>query len=484
MNSPFSSLLASLVEESGLGKNSIIRNTGINRSSFYKFLNGSRIPTNVQYNDIKRVLPLSKSEIKKLDELYAFETMGVDTALNRKAVIMCLETVADYEDSVRPTVGIRPTVSEFQNNKLVFDQKHDVINLLENFFERHFASGEPKFDVFIPRMEETFYARINSMALQSEIRNADIRMLLQFPKKKSGVSAYNIVAKYTNMLIFNVCGIGGTHLYYYYDDNMIEDNFGVLYPYYVADDSEVILLGKQCSGAVRIQNPVLVKQFKKQIDRVFAEAHETKVQTEDMDIIVDTMEDFGYLGVNCWNYGGMANLLMLIDENMMNSIRELQPYASRIFKLQNFMEQKQLMTEYLSMDGLRRFAQEGTAFDFPFPTECHFSLEQRIDILKKIDKSLGAGYYILDETKVPIIKKWFFTIVEGHVLTISNSEKLQAMAVREQNIINIFSDFMGSLPLSDQVLPIQSAHRNIQRLIHEMEKQLEEQNQSDRRRTG
>lgn len=484
MNSPFSSFLASLIEESGLGKNNIIRNTGINRSSFYKFLNGSRIPTNAQYNEIKRVLPLSVSDVKRLDELYAFETMGFDVTFNRDSVIRCLETVADYENSVRTSGRTGLSVSKYQSDKLAFDHKHEVLNLMENFFERHFASGEPKFDAFIPHMENTFYSRINRMALNSEIRNARVRMLLQFPKGKGGESTHRIVESYNNMLLSIMCGFNWFHNFYFYDDNVIEDNYGVLYPYFIADDSEVILLSKQCSGAVRIQDPALVKHFAKQIDLVFAEAHEAKVESGDMSALMDAVEEYGYLGVNRWSYGCMANLLMLVDENTMDSIQELRPYAKRIKKIQDFVEQKQSMTEFLSMDGLKRFAEEGSCFGFPFHTEYRFSLAERIDILKRINKALGGMYYILDETKVPIIKNWSFTIVEGHVLAILHCGRMEVMVMKEQNLINVFSDFMGSLPLSDHVQPIQSAHRNIQNLIHELERQLEEQNLSGQRMTG
>ncbi|OON86078.1 hypothetical protein BXO88_09605 [Oribacterium sp. C9] len=484
MNSPFSSFLASLIEESGLGKNSIIRNTGINRSTFYKFLNGSRIPTNFQYKEIKRVLPLSVADVKRLDELYALESMGVDVTLNRKSVIRCLGTVADYEDSEKTSSVSGQNICAFQKHKLVFDRKHEVLNLIENFFARHYASGEPRFDAFIPRMEETFYARINMMALHSDIRNADVRMLQQFPKGKGDSSTYRIVTSYNSMLLFAVCGFNGFRNFYFYDDNMIENNHGVLYPYFIADDSEVILVSKECSSAVRIQDPVLVKQFRKQIDGVFASAHEASVQSDDMSTVVDVIEEYVFLGVNCWTYGGMANLLMLIDEKTMNSIPELRPYTSRILKIQNYMEQKGLMTDFLSMDGLRRFADEGTGFSFPFPSEYRFSLEERIDILKKIDGSLGEGYYVLDEAKVPVIKNWIFTIVEGHILAMVHCGKIEVMAMKEQNLINVFSDFMGSLPLSDQVMPIRSAHRNIQKIIHELEKHLEEQNLLSQRLTG
>ena len=489
MNSPFSLFLAGLIEESGLGKNSIIRSTGINRSTFFKFLNGSRIPTHAQYKDIKRVLPLSAADVRKLDELYEFETVGVDAAINRKAVLSCFEIVADYEDVTKTCIsfvqgGVPTRLCEFQSGKQAFDQKHEVISLLANFFERQYASGEPKFDAFLPRMEDSFYARINMMALQSKIRHADARILLQFPKKKAGESTYRIVSSYNNILLFTVWGFSGFRSFYFYDDNVIEDNCGVLYPYFIADDSEVILVGSKCSGAVRIQDPVLVKQFRKQIDGVFCGAHEAKVKADDLNAVFDAVQEFGSLEVNCWNYGGMANLLMLMDEEEMKRIPELRPYAARVRETLDFVEQKQLMTEFLSMDGLRRFAYEGAGFFLPFSSEYSFSLEERIDMLKKIDTSLGEVYYILDEMKVPIIKNWVITVVEGHAIAIARCGKIEAMAMKEQNLISVFSDFMSSLPLSDQVLPIQVAHRNIQKLIHDMETKLLEQDVIDRRATG
>ena len=76
MKTAFSEFLSEIISKSGYSKNEIIRLCDIDRSSFYKFLNGSRIPTSEQFEMLCNKLQISNADEKELRVKYALLTKG------------------------------------------------------------------------------------------------------------------------------------------------------------------------------------------------------------------------------------------------------------------------------------------------------------------------------------------------------------------------------------------------------------------------
>ena len=75
----FSDYLITLIDTYGLSKNKLIRETGIDRSSFFQFLKGSRKPTGKQLSKIAYAAGFKDEEKKLLHELYVKDKYGKET---------------------------------------------------------------------------------------------------------------------------------------------------------------------------------------------------------------------------------------------------------------------------------------------------------------------------------------------------------------------------------------------------------------------
>ena len=87
----FTEYLTQLIETRKLSKNKLIRETGIDRSSFFQFLKGSRKPTGSQLTKIARAAGFNIEERDFLHELYVKEKYGKQTCLTWKTIRENLE---------------------------------------------------------------------------------------------------------------------------------------------------------------------------------------------------------------------------------------------------------------------------------------------------------------------------------------------------------------------------------------------------------
>lgn len=74
----FHSLLNSIIDSQSVTKNSLINETGIDRSSFYQILSGKRIPTKDQITSIIRQLDISATDEMALYDALLSGTAGRD----------------------------------------------------------------------------------------------------------------------------------------------------------------------------------------------------------------------------------------------------------------------------------------------------------------------------------------------------------------------------------------------------------------------
>ena len=75
----FTEFLTSLIDSYGLSKNKLIKETGIDRSSFFQFLKGSRRPTGKQLSKIAYAAGFKDEENRLLHELYVKDKYGEKT---------------------------------------------------------------------------------------------------------------------------------------------------------------------------------------------------------------------------------------------------------------------------------------------------------------------------------------------------------------------------------------------------------------------
>ena len=101
----FTEYLTQLIEARKLSKNKLIRETGIDRSSFFQFLKGSRKPTGSQLTKIALAAGFNTEERSLLHELYVTEKYGEQTCLTWKTIrenLAKLDTMSPGEPKDTP----------------------------------------------------------------------------------------------------------------------------------------------------------------------------------------------------------------------------------------------------------------------------------------------------------------------------------------------------------------------------------------------
>ena len=92
--SKFSDQLSQAIKLSGKSKNQIIEESKINRSSFFQFLNGKRIPTKEHLAAILAALQLTPGEEEQLRKLYEIAEIGENIYESRVGCAECLDDLA------------------------------------------------------------------------------------------------------------------------------------------------------------------------------------------------------------------------------------------------------------------------------------------------------------------------------------------------------------------------------------------------------
>ena len=115
----FHSLLNSIIDSQSVTKNSLINETGIDRSSFYQILSGKRIPTKDQITSIIRQLDISAADEMALYDAFYLERLGEVNYHYLKFTEKCLRVIGSPYIDANASNNQTPSRSqELQNNYL------------------------------------------------------------------------------------------------------------------------------------------------------------------------------------------------------------------------------------------------------------------------------------------------------------------------------------------------------------------------------
>ena len=139
------SMLSDLLSQASESKNYVIRETGIDRSTFYQILRGNRIATEDQIERICEYIHPDAATYGKLIDCYEEERVDAKTYQNRQHVKQFFNSLSEEETTGRHT-------REGQQ--------------IAAFLEREMAAGAERFRLFLPsisrRTTDVFQAMENS----------------------------------------------------------------------------------------------------------------------------------------------------------------------------------------------------------------------------------------------------------------------------------------------------------------------------------
>lgn len=265
-------LINDLIKTSGLSKNQIIQDTGIDRSTFYQFLAGKRLPTFKQFGKILTIL------MKWNDAGFNPETIGRYTLsqADRDNLLVEYLTARDddallsYSQMARDFITTASTAQQRYEAGSATDDNPTVTTIRE-FVLRQADSDTKTLDFYVSE-ELIDKLHIGQFLFDLSRRHATIRQIVGIDTEKT---AHNEAAE-TRIIMQNLAkalpgfakNVDRYFLYKTVDSSAGKGN--PLFPYYLLGDKELLLLDSTGSNAIVVTDATVLAAYHAQFDRRIA----------------------------------------------------------------------------------------------------------------------------------------------------------------------------------------------------------------------
>lgn len=196
----FHSLLNSIIDSQSVTKNSLINETGIDRSSFYQILSGKRIPTKDQITSIIRQLDISATDEMALYDAFYLERLGETNYHYLKFTEKCLRVIGSPYIDTNASNNQTPSRSQELQNKLPdnpidTDQSQATTGTILYHSTDEIICGLTKFLIHASKKENNhlqvslpfdlssrikLFSSIQSLITSGKFQNATISQILHF----------------------------------------------------------------------------------------------------------------------------------------------------------------------------------------------------------------------------------------------------------------------------------------------------------------
>lgn len=403
----FHSLLNSIIDSQSVTKNSLINETGIDRSSFYQILSGKRIPTKDQITSIIRQLDISAADEMALYDAFYLERLGETNYHYLKFTEKCLKVIGSPYIDANASNNQTPSCSlELQNklpdNPIDTDQPQAATGTILYHSTDEIICGLTKFLIHASKKENNhlqvslpfdlssrikLFSNIQSLITSGKFQNATISQLLHFQTKNpnditeklDGFATLleSILTKEPN-ITYNI--------YYYSNEQKVSKNSGVLFPFYIITDDLV--------------DKYVPEEFKETLKQHF-----------------------------------------------------------------HFMQQMNA-SEGITLDGIREFARNHVISESGFYVEANTS--DIINALEQLEARLDRNLFVLDTEKIPVSDNWAFLLYpDQYALLVPNKELDFIICVSDPDIIQALTYTFHSVDFNDFILDKKYIKHELQKLISE-----------------
>ena len=178
--SKFSDQLSQFVKLSGKSKNQIIDESKINRSSFFQFLNGKRMPTKEHLTAILTALQLTPGEEEQLRKMYQIAEIGENIYESRKGCAECLEDLALLTGQNRRPIHEFVGEAVYSVSRAPILGENRVYQELCHLAQAEMLKPEPQIDLFLPRQPNDFLKYLKSFYQNKSNKKIRMRQIIQF----------------------------------------------------------------------------------------------------------------------------------------------------------------------------------------------------------------------------------------------------------------------------------------------------------------
>ena len=417
MKNSFSELLSEIISQSGISKNEIIRACDIDRSSFFKFLNGSRIPTNEQLNKICSKLQFSASEEKALRLEYARVTIGERKVLAHQKIAQLLWKMEETENS--KTIEKKSNYcTETEVAETTINGKAKVIELLVNTIIQELAEGAGRceINIFLPSEADEILDWIVSFISGEQGDCIKFRHLIELPARNNQADQM-VIDRLKFALLCTLVNPSAYSGYYYYSGDSISSSLGVFYAYSLVAEHRVVLMNERMDKAIVITEQESCKDYKSHFLSALNCAHPIMKK------------------VDCQRAAEELSCPVLYL------------YGSRVGSEQTDINNS---VRYISLAGIKKIAGVGN-----LPNESGsktVNSNERVRKLNEIRNEIGTHVFIIDERNIPPAKTWCAALSGKDKLIFYKADSEYFFIITEPEVVQAFYRFMSELPDSGYLL--------------------------------
>ncbi len=381
----FAEYLSALINAKGLSKNKIIKETKVDRSSFFQFLKGARRPTGKQLLAISQAAGFSDEEKDRLHELYVKDKYGKNTFLIWK---MIRDSIAGIDTYIPAPHKDSP-----------------VTGYLRQIFENA-GSSPVRLDFFMP--------------VSSYVRDNLFDELSSLPKLSSGsIAVRMIIVGFSDHDIAELKLISffmqSIQLYknprlelelYYYEGNYNRTDIPLIgYPFFILSRHSILMINDLSNDCKKIDDPGFLlkytesfQSFLKKCD-LLSRGYENPVNYTDYLASTFPVSDDDFLYI----LESRPCVCSIVPMDMVEKYTP--PALSGMAKPWiTFVQTLLHMKSYHTLDGFRSFREDGMLYDA--------GLDIRIDdgdtekLCGLILDNVGSTMFFLDSSRFYIPDQW------------------------------------------------------------------------------
>ena len=484
----FHSLLNSIIDSQSVTKNSLINETGIDRSSFYQILSGKRIPTKGQITSIIRQLDISAADEMALYDAFYLERLGETNYHYLKFTEKCLRVIGSPYIDANASNNQTPSRSQELQNKLPdnpidTDQSQAATGTILYHSTDEIICGLTKFLIHASKKENNhlqvslpfdlssrikLFSNIHSLITSGKFQNATISQILHFQTKNSdditekldgfATLLESILTKEPN-ITYNI--------YYYSNEQKVSKNSGVLFPFYIITDDASLLLNADANKGCLLTDPSLIGLMREEFASVFDHAKPFLSSFSQKELPQFQARSIPAEEVIFIQKHPGACLMVtddLVDKYVPDEFKET---LKQHF---HFMQQMNA-SEGITLDGIREFARNHVISESGFYVEANTS--DIINALEQLEARLDRNLFVLDTEKIPVSDNWAFLLYpDQYALLVPNKELDFIICVSDPEIIHALTYTFHSVDFEDYILDNTLVRNEIQKLISENENRV------------
>lgn len=473
----FAKYLGVLVEDAGLHKNEMIRNLGIDRSTYFQILRGDRLPTREQYQRLRRSLLLPKKEEDQLDDLYFRMVLGEDISDDIGHVWDLIRFLSEIEQDTVSENGVLETSLEklakadvkpdvWESTRMLAGRQEVEVGIGKVLYEALSSAG---LDFYMPSAADAFFGHLKQF-LQLCRNELQVRQIVTFPGGRIGDKT-EVAGILEKLLIFLSAG---TNLHYacsyYYHAIDRDSDIGLLYPWYVICDNCILMVSADFRSALYSENETVIRAYRERFEQAFQEGTPLIRNYGALEQNLRAIKDF--LQGNEVNYEAIPCIAMIATPE--NIRKYVIPEAQELLIAHcTAMQQDEHMTDYASFSGVRRFFETGLIPEIPSAFMRPVDQEYYLVYLDILLERLGDTLFMIDESKIPAVHDWDITIVEEASVLI-HRHNFDTIILDEKNIVDMFTAFARNLPQTAYIMDTEKARKELLDLRAEVMMELKQ----------